>query len=360
MQVAALIVPKTPRAKRRGSRILKAEYKNFVAKIAGQSSLTAARAMATDVFMAKNAPDKLEYIMLGAINNPLFVPELPAALNPASLMSVGQLQKTIGFARAAAANTRTPRVLFTAPPKSGSTFVSAMIARTLGLRRATLTLNSALPYAHAVFGGATNEQAIDESALLTNCLMPVGFVAHHHMLCSPLMANQLKIYAVKPVLASRNIFDCLVSYDEHFLKVIANSDGKVVIRYGLPTDYLQRDFDDRIAVLIDLKLDWYFKYYLSWLACEREGYVKPLWISYENDILGPKELLAGRLRRFFDLPEEYVSTFTAALSEQGGAILNVNKGVSGRGSAITGKNRERITDFFHRYSSEADFSFILD
>ena len=85
----------------------------------------------------------------------------------------------------------------------------------------------------------------------------------------------------------------------------------------------------------------------------------PLWINYEDDILAPKEFLAGRLRTFFGLPEEYVTTFAAALSEEGDEILNVNQGGSGRGAAISGKNRETILDFFARYRSEADFSFIL-
>ena len=337
---------------------MKAEYRSFRSSVM-TTSVQSARSLATQIFMARDIPDKLDYIMIGATNNPLFVPELPEELDPASLMSVGQFQKAVGFARAAAANTKSHRILFTAPPKSGSTFVSAMISQVLKLRRVSLTLNSAVPYAHAMFGGATNEQAIDESALLTNCLAPTGFVAHHHMVCSPLMANQLRIYGIRPILASRNIYDCLVSYDDHFRKVIPKSDEPVALRHGLPSDYLSRDFDDRIAVLIDLKLNWYFKYYLSWLACEREGYVKPLWISYEQDILAPKELLAGKLRAFMELPEEYVTDFAAALDEDGGEILNVNRGVSGRGNLIHGRNRENIKNFFDRYAEEADFSFIL-
>ena len=95
---------------------MKAEYQSFKSQVAGQTSLVAARSMATDIFMAGNSPDKLDYIMIGAINNPLFVPELPEAMDPAALMSVGQLQKTIGFARAAAANTRSHRILYSAPP----------------------------------------------------------------------------------------------------------------------------------------------------------------------------------------------------------------------------------------------------
>lgn len=337
---------------------MKAEHQNFRSSVM-TSSVQSARSMATQIFMARDIPDKLDYIMIGSTSNPLFVPELPAELDAASLMSVGQFQKAVGFARAAAANTKSHRILFTAPPKSGSTFVSAMVSQVLKLRRVSLTLNSAVPYAHAMFGGATNEQAIDESALLTNCLAPTGFVAHHHMVCSPLMANQLKIYSVRPILASRNIYDCLVSYDDHFRKVIPKSDEPVALRHGLPSDYLNRDFDDRIAVLIDLKLNWYFKYYLSWLTCEREGYVNPLWISYEDDILAPKEFLAEKLRSHLALPEEYVTDFAAALNEDGGDILNVNKGVAGRGSLITGKNRQNIEDFFHRYAAEADFFFIL-
>jgi hypothetical protein len=179
------------------------------------------------------------------------------------------------------------------------------------------------------------------------------------MICSPFTANQFKMYGVKPILASRNIFDCLVSYDDHLRKNVPRTEDPIVLRHGFPSDYLQRDFDDRIAVLIDLKLNWYFKYYLSWLACERAGYVKPLWISYEDDILAPKELLAGKLRSHLELPEEYVTDFAAALDEEGGEILNVNKGVAGRGSAITGKNRQNVEDFFHRYATEVDFSFIL-
>jgi SpoVK/Ycf46/Vps4 family AAA+-type ATPase len=128
---------------------VKAEYQVFKSKVM-TSSVESARSLATQVFMATDIPDKLDYIMIGSTNNPLFVPELPAEMDPASLMSVGQFQKSVSFARAAAANTKSHRIIFTAPPKTGSTFVSAMIAKVLKLRRVSLTLNYTLSRTHSV------------------------------------------------------------------------------------------------------------------------------------------------------------------------------------------------------------------
>ncbi|MGC4009584.1 MAG: hypothetical protein QM805_11705 [Pseudomonas sp.] len=335
------------------------DQKTFLKAIVGETSLPAARAMASDIFMAADAANKADMIMIGTAANPFFVPELPAALEPAGLMSTGQLQKTVGFARAAAANTRSHRILFTAPPKSGSTFLSASLADVLGLRRVTLTLSSIVPYAHALFGGATNEQAVDELALLGNCLHPQGFIAHHHMTCSPLLADQLGVYGVRPILASRNIFDSLVSFDDHFRKAIPRTEGSIMLRHGLPADFLAREFDDRIAILIDLKLAWYVKYYMSWMACERAGLVKPLWIHYEQDVLGSKQELAEKVASALRLPPDRQTALAAAFAKEGSEVLNVNKGIAGRGTAITGENRQRVADCLLRYRSEVDLEFLL-
>jgi hypothetical protein len=335
-------------------------YQEFLKDVLGATGMEAARTMATDVFTDSKLKEKAQYILAGAATNPYFVPHLPPELEPKALMSATELHKAITFGRVAAANTQSRRIFYAAAPKTGSTFVTNVISNVLQVPFVTLSLNSRVQFADSRFGGATNEQNIDEAALLINCISPRGFIAHNHMLCSPLTANLLGMYNIRSIVTSRNIFDTLISYDDHLLRALPKSNESPTLRHAVPSDYARRDFEDRIDVLIDLKLAWYLRYYMSWQACERQELIRPLWISYENDLLGSKAALAEKLCRHIGLPETLQPVLAESLSQEGGGRMNVHKGVAGRGEQIGDKQRARIESLFSRYIHEADFSMVLN
>lgn len=297
-------------------------------------------------------------VINGTAINPFFVPNAAggqAALNAAQWLYI------VSQARAAAANSSTRRILVAAPMKSGSTFVTKALASGFGLPRVSLIMLLARAYDYAMLGAATRAHEIDELALLTACCGTEGFVAHHHMLASPYLASQAELYKLQLVLIRRNIFDMLVSLDDFTLNRIATGPrSDIFFGHGLPANYAELDFDQRISRLIDRNLNFYLNYYVSWTLVEQQGLINPFWVSYEQEIAGGTRALAGRMAETFAKSDDEASCLAAAFG-QGRDMEHVhfNKGVAGRGRAIAGRNRERVIEAFADFSEVSDWSDIL-
>lgn len=290
--------------------------------------------------------------------NPFFVPNVQPGAQP---LNATQWLYIVSQARAAAANGGTRRMMVAAPMKSGSTFVTKSLSTAFGLPRVSLIMLLARAYDYANLGAATRAHEIDELALISACCRADGFIAHHHMLGSPYLASQAALYRLDVVLIRRNIFDMLVSLDDFTRKNLAeNATGDTFFRFGVPANYATLDFDDRIGRLLDRNLDFYLNYYVSWTLAESQGLIKPFWISYEDEISGGTRALSGRVAEAFARTEDEASRVAAALGE-GGRMEHVhfNKGVAGRGQAITGRNRERVLSAFADFSDVADWSELL-
>jgi hypothetical protein len=298
-------------------------------------------------------------VINGTELNPFFVPNAKPGAQPLNSM---QWLYVVSQARAAAANGDTRRVLVAAPMKSGSTFVSKALATALGLPRVSLIMLLARAYDYAALGAATRAHEIDELALLTACCRPDGFLSHHHMLASPYLASQADLYKLDVVLIRRNIFDMLVSLDDFTLKYLAEDGNRdTFFRHGVPAGYAALDFDDRIARLLDRNLNFYVGYYTSWTLAERQGLIKPLWISYEDEISGGARALSARLAAAFARNDDQAGRIARSFDE-GDRMEHVhfNKGVAGRGQAITGRNRARVLEAFADFADVADWSALLD
>ncbi|WP_137156447.1 hypothetical protein [Rhizobium sp. FKL33] len=262
----------------------------------------------------------------------------------------------------AAANGKTDRILVCAPMKSGSTFVSDAIAKGLDLQKTSLLLMMARPYDYVALGAGNRTHEIDELALLSACLLPGGFVAHHHMTCSPYLARQAAVYNLKFILMKRNVFDSIVSLDEFCLKGASSDDmfGGDYLRRGLPMDWSKLDEHTRIEKLLDRFLPFYVHYYVSWIFLEQTKWVRPLWISYERDVLGDKAHLAARLGEWLGRDADGKTALRATLDHQPKlAAIHFNKGVAGRGEKIKGANRARVLAAFRDFEDLADCSDIL-
>ncbi|MBX9458990.1 MAG: hypothetical protein KL863_24775 [Rhizobium sp.] len=290
--------------------------------------------------------------------NPFFVPNAQPGTQP---LNVTQWLYIVSQARAAAAHGSTRRMMVAAPMKSGSTFITKSLSTAFGLPRVSLIMLLARAYDYANLGAATRAHEIDELALISACCRADGFIAHHHMLGSPYLASQATLYRLDVLLIRRNIFDMLVSLDDFTRKNLAeNAKGETFFRFGVPANYASLDFDDRIARLLDRNLDFYLNYYVSWTLAESQGLIKPFWISYEDEISGGTRALSGRVTEAFARTDDEAVRVAAALGE-GGRMEHVhfNKGVAGRGQAITGRNRERVRAAFADFSDVADWSDLL-
>lgn len=332
----------------------------FAALITEAKSLVDIRRIADEVMGLADVNKQRKSLVLGNHVNPFFVPHTNGS-QPAPLQAF-QLQYIVSQARIAAANTSTPRIVVSAPMKSGSTFISETIAAVFGVPKISLMMLLARPYDYALLGAATHAHEVDELALLNACLVPTGFVAHHHMLCTPFLARQAELYNMKFILLKRNIFDCIISLDDFCMKHVQGLAGpQRYLQMQLPSGWAERDFDDRVRQLLDRFLPSYVHYHVSWRLLGGAGAVSPLWISYEDELLGDKSRLAERLCEWLGRGAADISALATALKRDKGLEgMHFNKGVAGRGAVIQGANRQRVNDTFNDFKDLADWSEILD
>jgi hypothetical protein len=271
--------------------------------------------------------------------------------------------QAITQARMVAANIKTPRVIVSAPMKSGSTFISDSIGRAFSLPKVSMMMLLAKPYDYAPLGAGNRPHEIDEMALLSACLNGVGFVSHHHMICTPFLAKQAELYSLRLVLLKRNIFDCILSLDDFCVKHVSSmtGPGAAYILMQLPSGFVSMSQEERIHCLLDRFLGIYVQYHVSWKYFEQRGLVDPFWISYENELLVDKPGLAARLCDWLARPALDAENLLAQFArDKDIGVVNFNKGVAGRGAVIQGANRQRVLDAFNDFKDLADWSEILD
>jgi hypothetical protein len=265
----------------------------------------------------------------------------------ASLESAGQDKGT--DRPAGNADLREARLLVACMPKSGSTFLSTVVASLPGMRRELL-----------VNGYDRREQELcvqklAEAKERTESLrarwrdkqstapLPRGFVSQHHVRYSQPTAKLLAAYNLKPVVLVRNIFDAFVSLRDH----IVNDSPIAPMAYcseemrGWPTDKLNE-------FIADMLMPWYINFYVCWQQCEDKYPV-----TYEQLLADP----AGKLREIaafgrFAITDDDISN---ALARAEGANTKKNKGISGRGAELADSVKDRIRRYA-AYYSEIDFS----
>ncbi|MGV3549991.1 hypothetical protein [Rhizobium sp.] len=330
---------------------------SVVARLVEATTVAPARAVANEIFAEQDSAFKMNLLSMAATINPFAVPQLPPQVQPASLFNVDAWGKSIAMARMVAVNTKSTRVLVAAAPKTGSTYISGALERTYNLARVSLTLLSARSYGQYQFGGGLRDHDVDELALITTAYAPNGYVAHHHMIGTPYLAKQCQLYGITPIVTRRNLFDTFVSFDDQIMKLRGTSEYIPYLHFGVPEAWYDMEFEDRLDFLLDQQLPWYTRYYASWMLTQQEGHVDPLWVDYEADILGPKQALAEKIVARIGAPEASVSRLAGELDSGND---NFNKGVAGRGSRITGRNRQKIEEFVHRFRIVCDLTGLLD
>lgn len=337
-----------------------AKTQSVVARLVETTAVEPARAVADEIFAEKDPALKTSLLGMAAALNPFAVPHLPATAKPSAIFTVEAWAKSIAMARMVAANTKSKRILVASAPKTGSTFIAGALERTYNLSRVSLTLLSARSYGHYQFGGGLRDHDIDELALISTAYAQNGYVAHHHMIGSPYLGKQAALYGITPIITKRNLFDTFVSFDDHIMKLRGTAVDIPYLHFGFPEAWYDMEFEDRMDYLLDHQLPWYARYYASWRLTEQEGYVQPLWIDYVTDILGPKQALAEKLIARLGADRASTALLTAELGKSGETDDKFNKGVAGRGVKISGRNRQKIEDFIHRFKISCDLTDLLE
>lgn len=336
------------------------KIQSVTARLLEATTVEPARAVADKIFAEKDAGLKMSLLSMAATINPFAVPHLPPSVQPSAIFTVDAWAKSVAMARMVAANTKSKRILVAAAPKTGSTFIAGALERTYNLSRVSLTLLSSRTYGHYQFGGGLRDHDIDELALISTAYAQNGYVAHHHMIGTPYLGKQAALYGITPIVTRRNLFDTFVSFDDHLMKLRGTAVDSPYLHFGIPDAWCDLEFEDRMDYLLDQQLPWYARYYASWRLTEQQGHVAPLWIDYEKDILGPKQALAEKLIARLGADKADTPRLAAELGKSGETDDKFNKGVAGRGVKISGRNRQKIEDFIHRFKIACDLTDLLE
>ncbi|MBW3095918.1 hypothetical protein [Pseudohoeflea coraliihabitans] len=298
----------------------------------------------------------LELATIIAWKNPFFMPRVPAPQATQLTLSTDQFSELVLRARLTAHQSDELYVLVACAPKSASTFLQSKLREATDLRAAMIFAFGANPSA---LGANIREQEIDELALLRATLQAKGFVAQHHLRASPFTMRLLSLYKLRPIVTHRNIFDTLISLDDMLIHWRADDpeNSGHFFNDAMPANYSRMPREDRLTLLAHRWSMWLLQFYVSWKKCEDMGLVSPLWVSYEEDILGDKRQLAGRIAAYLGRDKIDVVRLKKALENTSDAAsLRLNKGVAGRGEELPEAARQVVLSAARLYAGDMDLS----
>ncbi|HBF31295.1 hypothetical protein [Rhizobium sp.] len=312
-------------------------------------------------FLAKLSPEDVQETTVALSHvHPFFLPDLDGAQAEQYQLNLGQFAEMALQARLTANRTKNVNVLVAGTPKSAATFIGSAVRKGLGLRSANLVSMAYSDYSASLFGANLSSKELDELALQRHGLEQRGYVAQHQVLCTPYVARQMALYGIRPIITTRNFFDSLISMDDALMetRAVQTAAGESFFDDGMPACYQDLHFEDRLHLLVDAKAIWYAQFLTSWQKCAAIGQIKPLWISYEMDILGDPSRLAEKIAEF--ISDNQAKAISDALTaEHRESETWTAKGLERRGQLVSSSIRQRALAIFERYAGDADLKCLI-
>ena len=256
--------------------------------------------------------------------------------------------------RHAASRPGAPRHVVFCMPKSGSSFVESAVRVALGTPAVSLT-GFGLGRFASFHGMNSREQELDELALVKAItLNPNGFVGQCHTRGSKYLARQAELFGLTPIVTVRSVLDCIVSFDD---MIMAGRAGKTDLvwtndtQFSLPFDYDEREPEARYEILARSYGVWLIAFYLSWRRCERHGFMTPLTLRYERDILD-KGRFVKALSTHLGLAAEPKARLAQYAETPDPARARLNVGVRGRGEKLPPSAKAFLRDYAAVFKDE--------
>lgn len=335
------------------------EIMPFLNKIARMSDRTIVSKLANE-FLYRFPPQRgVEIASLLTHANPFYLADIPEEFAREIAVNLDIFADAVMRAKLAATRARQLNVLVACAPKSASTFIQDALCKALALPSGGLFTATIDAGSGSMLGANLKEQEPDELALIRAGLNRRGYVAQHHMRCSPYAARQLSFYNIRPIVTYRNILDTVVSMDDMVMEWRAHgaSASANFFNDGLPGSYQSLPREDRLMILAQRWTAWLVQFYVTWRKCEKMGLIKPLFVSYEEDFLGDKQLLATRIASHLGADMAATARLTEAFGDRSNAgAKRLNKGVAGRGKDVPEKVRAQVLRIAHFYRDEEDIS----
>jgi len=244
-------------------------------------------------------------------------------------LSLARWRLRLTEAVAAEEGTSLCRILVACMPKSGSTFLTDVLSKLPGMRRA-----------HLVAGYGRREQEFDLEQLINHS--GLNYVSQLHLRPSQLTRELLAAFSLRPVFLYRNIWDVMASLRDH---MHAHSLDWSMARI----DPAFREWDElrQYQFLARAMMPWFIDFYVSWT-------VEPdkLAVSYE-ELMADPEGITGRIAAWAGL-DTTAEDIMRALAETGHSAT-FNKGGSGRGKAVPPAARADV-EALARFYPDVDFT----
>jgi hypothetical protein len=214
------------------------------------------------------------------------------------------------------AKTGCRRLLLAAAPKSGSTYLTALLGHLTGLKARDL-----------ISGSGRRDYQIYLPRLV-GVLDSDTLVGHQHMRATETDTTLLKAFGFQVIVLVRNFGDTVVSLRDEQMKTnpgVASAINEFQAPSGL-------DEDTHYEFIIRHIMPWFFSFYASWNVAERQSGLPIAWICYEDLISNPHSALSSLsgFCGFSDSP----GFIEQAIKKAGEGWTRKNVGVSGRGSAL--------------------------
>ncbi len=223
-----------------------------------------------------------------------------------------------------------------AAPKSGSTWLSAMLTELMGWQ----VLSVATGYERC-------EQEVDRRRLLRYPTVNL-FSMQQHCRASDTTLRFVEECRVRPVIQTRDIFDSLVSFRDHLVK-----------NQSMPMAFVEESFAElpkerQYDFVIDLVLPWYLNFYASWFRAERDRPGRFLFVDFRDLVVNPE----AELDRILEFVGEQRSPAQVrrALESAANRDTKFNQGTDGRGRRLLSPAQQlRIRERAAHYP-QLDFS----
>lgn len=182
---------------------------------------------------------------------------------------------------------RYPVYAVIATPKSGSTFLASVLARTLDL-----------PLMPLCYAYSSNEHDLYLPAMVT--ATACGAVSQLHTKGTPHNVQLLNLFGIRPILLTRNLFDSIESLARDLRRKCELPElGMGMSGYSfawLTEDVAGLDDERLIDFVIDFALPWYLNFHVSWQNYARANVIDPVFVRYE-DLLRDKHGEISRIVR---------------------------------------------------------------
>lgn len=203
-------------------------------------------------------------------------------------------------------------VLITSMPKSGSTFLSKLLASLLG-------------YQHGYFSFAyfNVEQELFVPKILD--AYGQGTVVQQHFKANEPNLRILKQFELRPVVLVRNLADVLVSVRDHLLRERTDN----IPSLFPPAEFKDLSIENQLDYLIKFFAPWLIEFYVSWKQAEDCG-TEMLWMRYE-DCIDDWSAAVARILDFNRLAVNAESIARQLTEDMSLGNTRLNKGIVGRG-----------------------------